>query len=386
MNLKNGLAIYSIVFSRAIYALNWYNIAPAFLLISATFSLRMGLLGILPTVFMLGAGIFQVPAGIISTKIGAKNTAMTGLLLISLFSIFSGLALNFELLLIFRFVVGIGAAFYFAPIIPILNRLFKGENKGYVMGIYNGAFNFGGGFAILVWAIISYSLGWRIGLILGGIIGLITTIENIIVIPKDVKNDAESGNYSKIKMVLTSKSVWALAIGLSGFWGAYFTAAQFLVTYVESIKHIFPSLAGFMSSMILLMGIAGGPIGGKLSDKLGKRKLFMYIPALSIGVLFILIPFSDLVNLFAIVILIGFLDVIVFSILYAMPAEYAEIEPQYLPLAIGLINSVQILVGSVSPFLFGYIVDLTNNYTIGWIFLGIFTIIFLPVLHFAKGT
>ncbi|MEM0163922.1 MAG: MFS transporter, partial [Thermoplasmata archaeon] len=103
MNLKNGLAIYSIVFSRAIYALNWYNIAPAFLLISATFSLRMGLLGLLPTVFMLGAGIFQVPAGIISTKIGAKNTAMTGLLLISLFSIFSGLALNFELLLLFRF-------------------------------------------------------------------------------------------------------------------------------------------------------------------------------------------------------------------------------------------------------------------------------------------
>jgi len=385
MNLKNGLAIYSIVFSRAIYALNWYNIAPAFLLISATFSLRMGLLGLLPTMFMLGAGIFQVPAGIIATKVGAKNTAMVGLLLISLFSIFSGLALNFELLLLFRFVVGIGAAFYFAPIIPILNRLFKGENKGYVMGIYNGAFNFGGGFAILVWAIISYSLGWRMGLILGGIIGLITTVENIIVIPKDIKNDADPEIYAKIKMVLTSKSVWALAIGLSGFWGAYFTAAQFLVTYSESIKHIVPSIAGSMSSLILLMGIVGGPIGGKLSDKLGKRKLFMYIPAISIGVLFILIPFSDLFNLFAIVILIGFLDVIVFSILYAMPAEYAEIESEYLPLAIGLINSVQILIGSVSPFLFGYIVDL-SNYTIGWIFLGIFTIMFLPVLHFAKGT
>jgi MFS family permease len=385
MNLKNGLAIYSIVFSRAIYALNWYNIAPAFLLISATFSLRMGLLGLLPTMFMLGAGIFQVPAGIIATKVGAKNTAMVGLLLISLFSIFSGLALNFELLLLFRFVVGIGAAFYFAPIIPILNRLFKGENKGYVMGIYNGAFNFGGGFAILVWAIISYSLGWRMGLILGGIIGLITTVENIIVIPKDIKNDADPEIYAKIKMVLTSKSVWALAIGLSGFWGAYFTAAQFLVTYSESIKHIVPSIAGSMSSLILLMGIVGGPIGGKLSDKLGKRKLFMYIPAISIGVLFILIPFSDLFNLFAIVILIGFLDVIVFSILYAMPAEYAEIETEYLPLAIGLINSVQILIGSVSPFLFGYIVDL-SNYTIGWIFLGIFTIMFLPVLHFAKGT
>jgi len=385
MNLKNGLAIYSIVFSRAIYALNWYNIAPAFLLISATFSLRMGLIGLLPTMFMLGAGIFQVPAGIIATKVGAKNTAMVGLLLISLFSIFSGLALNFELLLLFRFVVGIGAAFYFAPIIPILNRLFKGENKGYVMGIYNGAFNFGGGFAILVWAIISYSLGWRMGLILGGIIGLITTVENIIVIPKDIKNDADPEIYAKIKMVLTSKSVWALAIGLSGFWGAYFTAAQFLVTYSESIKHIVPSIAGSMSSLILLMGIVGGPIGGKLSDKLGKRKLFMYIPAISIGVLFILIPFSDLFNLFAIVILIGFLDVIVFSILYAMPAEYAEIETEYLPLAIGLINSVQILIGSVSPFLFGYIVDL-SNYTIGWIFLGIFTIMFLPVLHFAKGT
>lgn len=385
MDLKKEFAVYSIVFSRAIYALNWYNIAPAFLLISATFSLRMGLLGLLPTVFMLGAGIFQVPAGIIATKVGAKNTAMTGLFLISIFSILSGLAINFEILLISRFVVGIGAAFYFAPIIPILNSMFKGDKKGYVMGIYNGAFNFGGGFAILVWAIISYSIGWRMGLVLGGVIGLITTIENIIVIPKDVKNGVDPELFIKIKKILTSKSLWALAVGLAGFWGAYFTAAQFLVSYAETTKHILPSIAGILSSLILLMGIAGGPIGGRLSDRLGRRKLFMYIPALAIGLLFILIPFSNIVSLFLIVIMIGFLDVIVFSILYALPAEYSEIEPAYLPLSIGLINSVQIMVGSVSPYLFGHIVDL-SSYTMGWIFLGIFTIMFLPVLHFAKGS
>jgi MFS family permease len=333
---------------------------------------------------LLGAGIFQVPAGIFSPKIGAKNIAMIGLLLISLFSIFSGLAINFVMLLICRFVVGMGAALYFAPIIPILNTLTTSEKKGVVMGIYNGAFNFGGGFALLAWSIISYTIGWRMGLILGGIIGLVTTVENIIVIPKDVKNNIHQEEYSKkIKEVLTSKSIWAMAIGLSGFWGAYFTAAQFLVHYSETVRHIAPYFAGSMSSLILLMGMFGGPIGGKLSDIIGKRKPFMYIPAVAIGLLFILIPFSNVVSLFVIVIAIGFMVVIVFTVLYTMPAEYAEIGPTYLPLAIGLMNSVQILVGSACPFLFAYIVGM-SSYTVGWIFLSIFTFIFLPILYFAK--
>ncbi|HEX9430756.1 MAG TPA: MFS transporter, partial [Candidatus Bathyarchaeia archaeon] len=151
---KRWLVLSSVLTSRVIYTINWFNISPALFLIGVEFGVDLPSLGILTASFLAGAGIFQIPAGIASASWGPKNTSQLGMLLLSLSGIGEGLSPNFPVLIVFRFLLGVGAALFFAPAIGILTPLFKTEEEGLVLGLYNSCFNIGGGLGLFVWVIV----------------------------------------------------------------------------------------------------------------------------------------------------------------------------------------------------------------------------------------
>src|SRR5207244_322480 len=185
---KRWLVLGSVLTSRVIYTINWFNIAP---LLGATGLIALGLSidlpsqGLLTSSFLLGAGIFQIPAGIVSARWGPKNTSQLGMLVLSLSGVGEGLSPNFPVLLVSRFLLGVGAALFFAPAIGILTPLFKPEEEGLVLGLYNNCFNIGGGLGLFVWVIVIEAINWHLGLILGGVLGLVSVGIGQIVIPRD---------------------------------------------------------------------------------------------------------------------------------------------------------------------------------------------------------
>ncbi|MEM4056984.1 MAG: MFS transporter, partial [Thermoplasmatales archaeon] len=58
-----SLKTYSVIISRALYALNWFDIAPGLVYISSDLNLRVVDLGIITTFFYLGLAIFQLVGG-----------------------------------------------------------------------------------------------------------------------------------------------------------------------------------------------------------------------------------------------------------------------------------------------------------------------------------
>src|SRR5437667_11178467 len=160
---KRWLVLGSVLTSRVIYTINWFNIAP---LVGATGLIALGLSidlpsqGLLTSSFLLGAGIFQIPAGIVSARSGPKNTSQLGMLILSLSGIGEGLSSNFPILLVSRFLLGLGAALFFAPAIGILTPLFRAEEEGLVLGLYNSCFNIGGAIGLFGWVIVTDFLGW----------------------------------------------------------------------------------------------------------------------------------------------------------------------------------------------------------------------------------
>ena len=53
--------------------MNWYNLAPAIYQVSSAFSVSVDQAGLVFAFFLLGAGLFQVPAGLIAAKWGSRN-------------------------------------------------------------------------------------------------------------------------------------------------------------------------------------------------------------------------------------------------------------------------------------------------------------------------
>jgi len=73
------VATLCLLLARVVYTINWFNIASIFYLIASDFGTNIAILGIISASFLIGVGLFQVPAGIIAAKIGARKIAIYGI-------------------------------------------------------------------------------------------------------------------------------------------------------------------------------------------------------------------------------------------------------------------------------------------------------------------
>jgi MFS family permease len=383
---RRWLVLGSVLTSRVIYTINWFNIAP---LIGQTglitLDLRLSPLaqGILVSSFLLGAGVFQVPAGLLSARWGPKNTSQLGMLVLSSSGIAEGLSPNFPVLLVSRFLLGIGAALFFAPAIGILTPLFREEEEGLVLGLYNSCFNIGGAIGLFGWVFVTNLLGWREGLVLGGLIGLVSVAAGQIVIPRDKK--VLGSNRRSIRPVFKNRNVWLIGFGVLGLWGAIFSSSTLLGAYARDTFRISDSVSGLMASLIMFASIFGGPIGGRLSDRFRVRKIFILLPGIIVSVCIILFGISQPTELWFLIPLVGFMDSIVFSTMYASMSQYPEIGHDYAPLGISIINSVQILGSYPIPIIFGFLLSTYgNNYSPGWFFMGGVSLALMMLIFWIK--
>jgi len=379
MQLGGGsrwLVLASVLASRAIYTVNWFNIAPALSFIARDFSVDLPSLGVLTSSFLLGAGIFQIPAGVLSARWGPRNTSQLGMLVLSLSGIGEGISPNFTVLLFARFLLGVGAALFFAPAIGVLTPLFKQEEEGFVLGLYNAMFNVGGALGLFAWALVIASSNWRVGLVLGGALGLVLVVIGQLVLPSDKVTYRSPGS---MRLAFRNRNIWLIALGVIGVWGGIFTTSQLLPTFLDEVHRIPVEQAGLIAALIMIAAIFGGPIGGRISDRFRRRKIFIIGPgyATAIGIALIGVANSD--QLWLVVSAVGFMDAIVFSTMYASASQYPEIGHQYAPLAISVMNSAQILGSFGIPIVFTFL-----GFSTGWFFLGGLAAAFLVMLFWLQ--
>src|SRR5438128_10203518 len=98
----------------------------------------------------------------------------------------------------------------------------------------------------------------------------------------------------------------------------------------------------------------------------------------SLGI--ILFGVSKPLELWFLIPLVGFLDAIVFSTMYASASQYPEVGHEYAPLGISIINSVQILGSFFVPIGFTFFASAYNNFSAGWFFMGGFAVVMLRLI------
>ena len=113
------MKITSIIFSKVVfilllariqYTINWFNISSIFYFIALDFNLNINTLGLITTSFLIGVGLFQVPAGILVAKYGPKRLSIIGIFLSSSMALISGFSQDELQITLSRFVVGVGMA------------------------------------------------------------------------------------------------------------------------------------------------------------------------------------------------------------------------------------------------------------------------------------
>src|SRR5215216_4153386 len=178
--INRAPSVFSLIIARILYSINWFNIASIFYFIALDLKQDIFLLGLITSSFLLGLGIFQIPAGIFAAKYGPRKIAIYGILITSSAAFLSGLSTDLFQMVVLRFIVGLGMACFFGPSVILISKYLGKGSEGLGVGLINSAHAIGGIIGIFAWVVLAQLAGWRISLLIGGALGLLTGLILII--------------------------------------------------------------------------------------------------------------------------------------------------------------------------------------------------------------
>ncbi len=366
-----SLPVTVLMISRLVYSMNWYNLSPALIQISTEYDVSVNMAGLIFAFFLLGAGLFQVPAGILAARIGSRTNCVIGLSLMAVTGFASIFTNSFMTLLVLRFLSGTGAAFYFSSAVAVLNDIYP-EKLGLMMGYYNAAFDIGGGIGIFGFTPITVVLGLKWNEIIQAILTAISAASLLVFIPRS----EHIGNFEPgvLRKRIVNLKIWTLAIAFSGFWSTTYVFSEYMKTYA-SFTGLPTYYAGALGSSVLFFGVLGSFFSGRIKPEKFIRSAVWMVVILAVSVIWI--PFLGLPGMWASALIVGMLTVSISSLEYST-VVFIENDRRYVALNSGLFNSIQILLGFAVVFSFTYI--LAGGFFLAWIVIGLIPCLTMPAV------
>ena len=381
-----SVAILSLIASRFAYAFNWYDVGPVQVQIAQGYHTGLAEVSWALVLFLMGVGLFQIPAGLLAHRWGPRAVSLWGLGLMGLSVVGGALSPWFPLFLAMRFLVGVGAALFFSPAIALIARYYPNTGRGFAVGIFNGAFNMGAGVAVFAAAVLVGYIGWEWTLIAGGILILALVVENLFTLPTLPEPSHASSEMARdAREVLSSGALWALALGLVGFWTVSFAVPQYLVPFLESARGFAAPSAGALDLVMVMTAFVGGPIGGVLVERTRHPRWLLVVPTLVVAALTAAISLSPTLLLWPLAVGFGVLNGVVFAVLYVAVTRMPHFRRGSLALAIGLVNGVQVFLGSLLLLVGAYFFFGAGAYVAGWYYLGAVAAVTLALLAWGSA-
>jgi len=385
MNRRSAISsgTISLLIARIIYAINWFNIGSLFPFISKEFNQDVSYLGQLSGFFLLGIGLFQIPGGLFATKFGSRRSAILGILLSSIAVIISSLTTQIAVFVILRFIVGLGMAFFFSAGVTLITTYLGKRSEGTGIGLLNSFQAIGGIIGIFGWILVAEVLGWRLSLIMSGILGVAIGLTMIFLLPVETQIRTTI-SISLLRKLLFSRYLVSLGVILTATQLACGLTVSFFVFYLIDRMKISPEFAGIISSIPLVVYVFTSPITGKIYDKSNNTKWLLLIFSIMLGISIMMNSLDNLTAVILSAIFVGFFATGGFTIIYATTRKIESTTlthgQEYATLNVSWINGISLMGISWVPVVFSLIIN-QAGYSIAWFIGGAITLILtIPVL------
>jgi CP family cyanate transporter-like MFS transporter len=346
-----------------------------------------GLLLSAPMAIVATLGVF---AGSLSDRVGVRKSIGVGLVIISLANFLSGIAPDYNSLLLSRIIIGLGAVIMLPSLPKMVRAWFPARMIGLATGIYTTGLQFGFtvSLALTIPFIMPWTLGWR-GVFffwsgLGAAVLVLWSLKGRDLPPQDAPMPAV-GEASPVKGFSVWRERSVLTSGVLLFLNSlvFTTAVQWLPTYFLE-KGVTPDVAAATTSLITAAAIPTVFLVPILSDRLGVRKPFLYVSTLGMGLAttsFLLIP-TSLSSLPVAV--LGMSTNSQFVVVYVLMAELTA--QRYIGRVAGLIMSMSFLAGLVGPILAGLIREITGDFFLMIVYMMVISLGSLPLVALIRET
>lgn len=275
--------------------------------IIAMWHIAEGTAGMAVTITLLTSAVGGWLAGFFADRIGRVITLQVTIIWFSVFSLLCAFAQNFEQLMIFRALLGLGFGGEWAAGAVLLGEAIRAQYRGRAVGCVQAGYAIGWGGAVLAQAIlftvVDPEIAWRYMFVVGAFPALlIFYIRRHVKEPEIAKKTRmeakKTGHSPKIweifKGDILSTTIFA-SIASAGCQGGYYAITTWVPRYLTTERGLsILSSTGYLFTLIV-GSFVGYLVGAWMSDRFGRRMLFLVfsLGAIVVVLVYTLIPFSN---------------------------------------------------------------------------------------------
>lgn len=388
------------------------NLAVALPYMNTDLHLSAGESGLILGAFFWTYAAFQIPAGMLVDRLGAKAVFAAAVVWWSAFTMATGLARGAASLLGLRFLLGVGEAGAFPAATKLVERWFPSTERGLASGIYDCGARGGTLIALPICTAIITAYGWKASFLFTGAVGLVWVVVWLLVaseFPSQNRfvNEAEASHIEggapapqkstvRIKWgkLFTSKVVWAMSLGFACQGYVIYFFITWYPTYLVKARGFTLLQLGFYGILPGLAGLVGSWFGGWISDKLAASRYGLnfarkacIVVGMALSATIGLAGIATQAWVALLLLSIAFFGVsVATSSILALPADMSSRgERSVAGTVAGFQNCIANLAGIASPAVIGFLKDATGSFTPGLVSASIVAIAGCLIYIFALG-
>jgi MFS family permease len=323
-------------------------------------------LGVIAGSFYLGVGLMQVPAGVLAARIGPRRVFLIGIALSSAAIFCTSVASDILQVSVFRFIVGWGMAFTFAPGLVLIARFLGRGKSGLGVGLFNSAFYAGGLIGFFGWTILASVVTWRPSVALGGGLEMTTGVLILFFIPRDTGNGGFRVQTSILWQTLKERQLILLGLGTLGLSTGNTLVSSFMTYYLVESYHTSLTLAGLIASLLVVVPVFSSLWGGGLYDRVRMPKRLMMFSVLTMVMALMVCSITSLFAAVVSTLLAGIAAGIGFTVTFAAAKDINSAGSEYDSLAVAWINGIAFLGSFWPPLIFSYLAT-NSGYSMAWL-------------------
>ncbi|MET7883509.1 MFS transporter [Streptomyces avermitilis] len=280
----------------ALDSYDYFTLPLSMVALAAYFGLDSGQTGLFTTVTLVVSAIGGAVAGVVADRIGRVKALMITVITYAVFTVACGFAPNYETLLVFRALQGLGFGGEWAVGAILVAEYASARHRGRTLGAVQSSWAVGWALAAvvytLVFSFVGADLAWRVMFWTGALPALLVvwvrrSVHDAPEAAVERQKSAHKGSFAAIFKPGTADAPGLLRItvfaGLlsTGVQGGYYTLATWVPTYLKTERGLSVVGTGGYLTFLISGAFIGYLTGGYLTDKLGRKRNILLFAVLS---------------------------------------------------------------------------------------------------------
>jgi nitrate/nitrite transporter NarK len=364
---KHNLQLLCACLAGFAFSANYTNHAPLAAVLMHQFDFNKVMAGFLTTGIFTTHALMQVPAGHWADKLGGKKVLIAALTIVCAGNIGIAFAGSYPQLLLWKIFVGFGTGASFVSGARYIAQVMPAETLHKAQGYYGASVLLGSGFVIFAVPQIAQLFGWPASFLTTAIVAVVVLLLWLVIAPApEVKTHPPVSLLS----LLSHGQLWLLGFIQMASFGLALVIGSWITELLKSKLGLPAVQAGYVGSLVLLLGILTRIYGGLIVSKIGYRRLLIFSQLLNItGCFMLAADTSSFALALTAIVLIGIGSGLPYSALFN---RAVAIFPGRGGAAMGLVNMLGIVMILGGAPLVGKIADWTGSFSSAFVSLGIF--------------